>query len=145
MKPLTREDLENFGSLITIKGQPQRCLGDLFHSPEHGTFDPTHGHVDVTSDEAKLHNLALGQMKLNTMNENGMALLYLVDGGANGQGMMVQDWSGQLRIKPVRVRKGRHNMARTRWDVWFTYEGQPWHGVNIGDNQILRCRKGTTK
>lgn len=142
MKPLLRDDLENFGSIITIKGsKPLCCLGELFHSPAFGTYCPTYGRVDVTPDEASMHNLAFGRAKLATMNANGFAMLYLVDGGANGDGMMVQDWSGQLRIKPTKVRKGRHNIARTRFDVWFTYEGQRWHGVNIGDNQILRCRR----
>ena len=138
-KALTRDDLENFGSIITVKGsKPTRCLGDLFHSPGRGTYCPDNGRVDVTPDEASMHNLALGRARLASMNANGRALLYLVDGGANGDGMMVQDWSGVLRIKPTRVRKGQHNIARTRWDVWFMHEGQAWHGVNIGDNQILR-------
>src|SRR3990167_3665713 len=138
---LTRDDLENFGGIIFIKGpKPRRCLGDLLHSPQHGTYCPDHGRVDVTPDEASMHNLEIGRARVAHMNANGHALLYLVDGGANGDGMVVQDWSGTFRIKPDRVRKGRHNIGRTRWDVWFTYEGQRWHGVNVGDNQILRCR-----
>ena len=71
------------------------------------------------------------------MNVNGHALLYLVR--PPGTNITVQDWAGTLRITPDRVSKGRHNIGRTRWDVWFTHEGQAWHGVNIGDNQILRC------
>ena len=139
-KELTRGDLAGFGSLITVTGsRPRRSLGDLFHWPAHGTYCPDHGRVDVTPDEASMHNLALGRARLASMNANGRALLYLVDGGTNGDGMMVQDWSGVLRIKPDRVRRGRHNIGRTRWDVWFRYEGQRWHGVNIWDNQILRC------
>ena len=45
-KPLTRNDLEGFGSIITIKGsKPRQYLGDLFHFPEGGTFCPTYGRV----------------------------------------------------------------------------------------------------
>lgn len=53
---------------------------------------------------------------------------------------LVSNWPG-LKIRPDRVRRGKHNIARERWDVWFTFEGTKWHGVNIGDNQILRCKR----
>lgn len=54
---------------------------------------------------------------------------------------LVSNWPGGINIRPTRVRRGKHNIARERWDVWFTFEGTEWHGVNIGDNQILRCKR----
>ena len=94
------------------------------------------------SDEASMHNLALGRAKLATMNVNGHAMLYWSGTkGTDWSSAIVTDWSGQLCIKPTHAHKSRHNIAQTRWDVWFVFEGQPWHGVNIGDNQILRCRR----
>lgn len=53
----------------------------------------------------------------------------------------VSNWPGTLSI-PCRVKKGRHNMARWRYDAWFTFEGQSWHGVQYGDNtMIIHCKK----
>lgn len=48
---------------------------------------------------------------------------------------------------PCRVKRGKHNMARYRYDVWFTdHNGNPWYGVQIGDNtQVCHCRKITRK
>lgn len=51
------------------------------------------------------------------------------------------NWPGSLEI-PCNVRKGRHNMARTRYDVWFSFEGQTWHGVQYGENtQLCHCKR----
>ena len=59
--------LENKGSLITFKDErgDDCSLGDLFHSPEDGTFDPTHGRVDVTRKEADERNRCLAQAQLD--------------------------------------------------------------------------------
>lgn len=57
-------------------------------------------------------------------------------------GWILTNWPGTLRLIPFRVRKGRHNIGRIRFDVWFTGpDGKAWHGVNIGDNQICRCKR----
>lgn len=54
---------------------------------------------------------------------------------------MVGDWTGKLKIKPLLVRKGRHNIARSRYDVWFTHKGKRFHGVNYGEfTQILHVK-----
>jgi len=52
------------------------------------------------------------------------------------------NWPGTLSF-PCRVKIGRHNIARYRYDVWFTdHNGNEWHGVQYGENtQICRCRK----
>ena len=55
----------------------------------------------------------------------------------------VSNWPGSLWF-PVRswVRSS-HNMAHTgRFDFWFVGpDGYEWHGVNIGDNEIARCKR----
>ncbi len=68
-KPLTREQLEHFGSLITIKGT-DTCLGDLWHAEGHGTFDPNYGKVPVTNEESEAHNQALSKARLDGMDQN---------------------------------------------------------------------------
>lgn len=54
----------------------------------------------------------------------------------------VANWPGTLSI-PCTVRRGRHNIAGCRYDVWFTGpDGRRWHGVTYGDNtQLCHCRK----
>lgn len=69
-KPLTIQDLDNLGSLITLKEHPERCLGDLFFADQHGCFDPTYGRVPVTKEQADAHNLALDQARLKELDEN---------------------------------------------------------------------------
>lgn len=72
------------------------------------------------------------------MRLHGKTVLYVVL--KDGQ-YKVTNWPGTLTLEPWKVSKGRHNMARTRLDVWFNFEGSTWHGVNIGDNDLLRCKR----
>lgn len=73
------------------------------------------------------------------MRDEDRITLYLVKSGE------VVNWPGTLRFQPTKVRKGRHNIGKTRIDVWFTEDefGSKWWGRNIGDSQILHCRKLT--
>ena len=53
----------------------------------------------------------------------------------------ISNWPGTLRFD-CGVRKGRHNIARTRYDAWFLFGGFEWHGVQYGDDtQIIHCRR----
>lgn len=70
------------------------------------------------------------------MRETGRACLYL-----HRVTNRVTNWPGTLDLPVTRTRRGRHNIAGERLDVWFAFEGQSWHGVNIGDNDIVRCKK----
>ena len=76
--------------------------------------------------------------ELKAMQEDGRATLYLVKTVGEYE---VSNWTGSLRFKPV-VRKGKHNIARSRYDAWFMVNGQKWHGVNYGEfSQLLHCKK----
>jgi hypothetical protein len=74
------------------------------------------------------------------MRDEDRTTLYLSDG-------VVGNWCGTLKLIPCKVRNGRHNIGRTRVDVWFREDefGSEWHGVNIGDSEILHCRKLKSK
>jgi hypothetical protein len=57
--------LANKGSLITYKDHGKdTCLGPLWHTAGHGTYDPTIGRVDVTKEEAEVHNRELDKAML---------------------------------------------------------------------------------
>ena len=80
------------------------------------------------------------------MIEHGNTTLYLTHSKfaqwqtfADGE---VGNWPGSLNM-PCRVKRGRHNIARYRYDAWFTGpDGNSWHGVQYGDNtQIIHCKR----
>jgi hypothetical protein len=54
----------------------------------------------------------------------------------------ISNWPGSLKFSAF-VRVGSHNIARRRYDAWFTdHTGRQWHGVTIGDNtQICHCKR----
>lgn len=82
------------------------------------------------------------------MKKYGKALLYLTvtppkEGVRHGFGTggKVSNWPGTLSFN-VGVRVGRHNIAGKRYDVWFAFDGNMWHGVTYGDNtQICHCKR----
>lgn len=94
-----------------------------------------------TPDGRELCYPCCGAADRERMVADGKATLYLskVNGGANG--FELTNWPGTLRI-PVRCSStGRHNMARTRRDVYFTFEGKEWRGTQYGESsQLCHCR-----
>lgn len=91
-----------------------------------------------------------GENDRKNMVETGRATLYLTTGKQKAFGMVreetapskVSNWPGTLSF-PCYVRRGAHNIARYRYDVWFTGpDGKQWHGVTYGDNtQICHCKR----
>lgn len=63
-------------------------------------------------------------------------------GPCASDGAEVSNWPGSLKIRASLAIRKPHSggFGAQRTDVWFTFEGRKWHGVNRGDNQLLRCR-----
>lgn len=80
------------------------------------------------------------------MIETGRATLYLTHDRISSPAYPyadghVSNWPGTLKLR-ARVKRGAHNIARYRYDVWFSFDGAQWHGVQYGDNtQICHCRR----
>lgn len=80
------------------------------------------------------------------MKETGKAHLYL-HGDDPIKGIRhlthLTNWPGTLKLHIHRYRFGKHNIARTRTDVWFIGpDGKQWWGVLYGENtQIVHCRR----
>lgn len=73
------------------------------------------------------------------MRDDGRITLYLVK---RGEEYVLTNWPASFEIPLYHVRKGRHNIARARYDFWFSFEGTPWHGVQYGENtDIAHCRR----
>lgn len=58
-------------------------------------------------------------------------------------GYYVSNWPGSFKLR-VYPRKGRHNIAGARYDFWFYFGNNAFHGVQYGDNTqvaYIRCLK----
>ncbi len=78
------------------------------------------------------------------MIRDGRAVLYLVSRSPARVEWHVTNWPGTLDLETTERRYSKHGggFGAQRTDVWFTGpDGKPWHGVNQGDNQVLRCRR----
>ena len=77
------------------------------------------------------------------MIENGHARLYVTSHFGRHT---VTNWPGTLKIDVIDYRTSMNNFRAERLDVWFVGPDQKiWHGVNVGDNQILRCKRTKRK
>ena len=63
----------------------------------------------------------------------GKTYLYLTFDKENCR-WKLQNWTGLLSIPIYSVKRGRHNFAGNRYDFWFVYHGNTYHGVQYGDN-----------
>ena len=102
---------------------------------EHSPYFTGYG---ITPDGKKHCYDCCAETERQYMRDNNKTTLYLVqrDGKYN-----VTDWSGRFSI-PVRVSKGKHNWAGTRYDVWFSFEGAQWHGVRYGERtELCHCKR----
>lgn len=64
--------------------------------------------------------------------------------GSGGAPYYVTNWPGTLKFAVYGVRKSWHNFAGSngRRDCWFNGpDGHVWHGVSIGDMDLIRCRR----
>lgn len=114
-------------------------LGDLwFASSQQAAFSPVAGKVDYSAEEVAAHNRQLSELRLQAMKETGRACLYLTK---SAEGWQVTDFEGRIRIPAGRVKKSYNNWGAQRLDAWFAFDGSVWHGVCVGDNEILRCRR----
>lgn len=98
---------------------------------------------EVTSftdvDEHYICSSCATKQEEKAMKRDGKAILYLDE---SKPGWRAINWSGSLSFRIDYHRRGKHNIAKTRTDVWFTAFGENWWGVNYGENtQVLHCRR----
>lgn len=81
--------------------------------------------------------------KQRLLNANPGDKFYMYLTGNIQHGYYVSNWPGSFKIR-VSPRKGHHNIAGVRYDFWFTFGNNAFHGVQYGDNtQVahIRCLK----
>ena len=77
------------------------------------------------------------------MRDHKKITLYLTREGFYSK---ITNWPGTLKLDCTGCRTGRHNIAGTRYDVWFVFEGYYWHGVQYGENtQLCHCKQTKQK
>ena len=82
----------NRGSLLTYQDNGrEHCFGYLMEFPGHGIYEPTFGKLEVTSQEAKIHNELLSQAEIKGLDHNctvGMGGMFYAK-KTNGQILVV--------------------------------------------------------
>lgn len=75
----------------------------------------------------------------------GKAIMYITAGPNNIPPAEIVNWTNSIHFLVLRQKSSKHIIGRNqtwRVDAWFTGpDGAKWHGVNIGDNQIIRCAR----
>ena len=114
------------------------CHKNIHHEvPAHGGGT---GYVTLKNGD-KICYACCGKRDAEHLKTETRATLYLTY-DASKHTASVRNWCGTLFIICSFPKKGRHNIAGSRYDVWFTHCGEEWHGVQYGDNtQIVHCRK----
>lgn len=131
---------QTFPLTRTLADGREQVVGYLFDFAGRGVFAPD-GKTEIPSADVAAHNRALAELEAQEAKRTGRATLYLSGDKVNG--WTVGDWcGGACKVSPWRVRLSFHNFAGRdgRRDVWFRWMGRDWHGVNVGDSQILRCK-----
>lgn len=122
--------------------------GYIFNFSSHGAFAPD-GKIEgqPTQEAIDAHNKTLADLEIEAAKRDGKACLYLhkrTDSiGTPGKTWNVGSWNGSHLFPVYYSKKSFHNMAGRdgRTDVWFIFDDSVWHGVNIGDNDIVRCKR----
>jgi hypothetical protein len=61
--------------------------------------------------------------------------------------LSVGTWDGSHRFEIIDIHKSWHNFVGKdgRTDCWFKIKDQLWHGVNIGNNNIVHAKRIKSK
>lgn len=79
------------------------------------------------------------------MRETGKFTLYLI-WDQRHKWAHLSDWSGLFTLPIKSIKMGMNNTAKVRYDVWFMFEGEKWHGVTYGDmTQICHIKRLSRK
>ncbi len=150
-------ELENLGSLITIKGT-DRCLGYLMDfgprvGHEKGIWCPCHGEVSrfgVTPDHAKAHNAALDEAMLKGLDENcqiGQGDAFYLKRGEHltysittfcGTIVANKDTGG---VHVQTTKKYNCRLRTYSLIVWFWRGGKQYKGSNNGFDDLVPFKR----
>ncbi len=109
-------------------------------------FEPSGELTELSDEEIAEHNRKLADAEVKQALEAGKATFYLRREWDSTCSWIahysVGTWDGSYKWDAV-VSISDHNMAgkNGRIDCWFNINNQKWHGVNIGDNEIVHAKR----
>lgn len=117
------------------------CLSEKHHTDEHTT-----GYGTSVSGGKVCYDCCatLDSERLKAANKGLLYLTQETPFYGFTRNAHVSNWPGTFKI-PAVCRKGKHNIAGVRYDVWFNFDGSLWHGVTYGDMTQICHVKRTTK
>lgn len=135
LAPNPQTDMQNTTTTANTMSATIETL-DCGHAATPTECAPGYG----VSDGLKMCFACCGKAEKEFLITRGHGMLYLT--GQRGEEKLT-DWPGVLIYRPSRVSHSRHNIGRTRTDVWFTGpDNKRWHGVQIGENnQVCRVHR----
>jgi len=144
LQQTNREDLmPEIKNGLIITG-PGTCAGYVINFPGHGSFDPMHKVGDFTKAQIDEHNHLLAEAEIAHFKKIGRGVLYF--SGQPGR-FRISNFTNSYSWAVKKYRTSKHNFRDysgrplTRTDFWFDLDGEPWWGYNIGDSQIVHCRR----
>lgn len=138
------------GLLVDASTTPPTCCGYIFDFGQGRIHDPSGPMAGITPEQITQHNQLLAAAELAAIRQQGRGTLYVTITSAPDQtrrnhvpdsgSCTVSSWSGALKI-PGQYKRTRRGFGGESFDVWFTWDGEPWYGINQGDSQLLRVRR----
>ena len=136
----------------------KECLPTIFYDAE--KTKPMDTGYGVDKDGNKVCFECCGANDEKTLEETGKLFGYLI---CDSSGLMTDsagrasmkrqraiwtgisgtftNWPGTLRIKTGAIKRSVNNFGAERLDFWFTWKGNKYHGVNVGDNQCATVKR----
>lgn len=144
VKPVADEDYETWTSAEVVdeegKGEDRTCTQCGKTCPP-SKYEFTTGY-GRDKDGGIVCYECCAKWDIEQMTTTGKHCLYLTK---RADGYYVSNWPASVEIKCYYGKKGDHNIARCRYDVWFHGpDGYVWHGVQFGDNTQV-CHVKRTK
>ena len=117
------------------KGDLTKC--DCGHMAESDGFSTGYG---IDKDGKKICFACCGEQDKQTLIETGKLSGYF---SKDEKGHYFGNWPGSFKIRVYSVRYSWHNFAgrNGRRDFWLTYNGENYHGVNIGDQECATIKR----
>ena len=123
--------------------------GYIFKFGNKRIYDPN-GPIEepLTDEDITNHNKKLAQIEVENALKTGRAVFYIGytqnpdDAYPWIKQYHVGTWDGSYRWNAY-VKTSWHNFAGKdgRRDCWFNINGQRWHGVNIGNSDMVHAKR----
>ena len=121
--------------------------GYIFKFKDYGMFDQDGKIVDSLSDlDIINHNTKIAILEFQSAMKTGKAIFYLhytLKECDLKSEYIVGTWDGTYKFPCIEVKTSWRNFAGKdgRLDLWFKIKDQCWHGVNIGNNDIVYAKR----